>query len=332
MRLSSGLALLSCSLVSSGRVPLEAWGPIPAGFTLRAFPGGVGVGVGLGVGAAGPGTYAHYPAYSVPTPANATVFEVEHTWRTLPAASETEGNAVFMSTQMWHTGGAGGYMGTQVWRDDSGAGAAVETHRAIFSMWDGVDPATGRPVATGWKGPNCERFGGEGLGSHCLNEFAIKQGATYTLRYESDGGNHSGAFWTGSIVEGAGTASASGGAKRTVIGTLFYPDLSSAGAAAGGSGYGPVAVNAASFQEYFLATGCDGQALSGATLGGPYFGDVAAVADKAANPRRIVATRATPDFAGDCLFSDVRGEGAPVVLMLAGGETARTTNKTTELW
>lgn len=317
MRLS-GLSLFSSSIVSSGRVPLEAWGPIPAGFTLRAPQ----------VGASGPGTYAHYPAYSVPTPANATLLEVEHTWRTLPAASETEGNAVFVSTQMWHTGGAGGYMGTQVWRDDSGAGAgaaAVETHRAIFSMWDGVDPATGRPVTTGWKGPNCERFGGEGVGSHCLIEYAIKQGATYTLRYESDGGNSSGAFWTGSIVEGA---------KRTVIGTLFYPNLGIAGVgAAGGSGYGPVAVNAASFQEYFLATGCDGQALSGATLGGPYFGDVAAgVAGKAANPRRIVATRATPDFAGDCLFSDVRGEGAPVVLLLAGGKTARTTNKTTELW
>ena len=83
-----------------------------------------------------------------------------------PTAAEKDGNAVFASTQYWTETGVGGYMGTQVWREKNG----TETHKAIFSMWD-----ASKDIATTGVGPACARFGGEGVGSHCLITYPLEQ-------------------------------------------------------------------------------------------------------------------------------------------------------------
>ena len=97
---------------------------------------------------------------------------VYHHWAILPNQSETHGNAVFSSTQFWFEAGPGGYMGTQAWRQNDG----TMTYRALFSCWD-ADPQH----MTGWVqgAPGyCERFGGEGTGSHCIIPVTLEQGVT----------------------------------------------------------------------------------------------------------------------------------------------------------
>merc|ERR1712228_379055 len=101
----------------------------------------------------------------------------------------------------------------------------------------------------------------------------MEQGKTYTLRVSMSDDRRK---MTGYITD------ASTGSKTT-IGTLVYPDFN------GYEGFGLIAQQAAAFQEYFLATGCDGQALSAVGLIGPYF-----------HNRSIVPSSATPDYAGTC--------------------------------
>jgi hypothetical protein len=76
----------------------------------------------------GPGSYAHYTWPSLPRDMLATSIEMTHVWTTMPNATEVHGNAVFASTQMWHSTGVGGYFGTQTWRQADG----TMTHRALF--------------------------------------------------------------------------------------------------------------------------------------------------------------------------------------------------------
>ena len=47
---------------------------------------------------AGPGTYAHYQNYGPDSSPSATM-EMDHVWVDMPTPSETDGNAVFASTQ-----------------------------------------------------------------------------------------------------------------------------------------------------------------------------------------------------------------------------------------
>ena len=191
-------------------------------------------------GASGPGTYAHYvlPA----TPGGATDIEHAVVWVHEPGADETHGNAVFASTQMWHAAGPGGYLGTQRWLDTA-TGKMVS--KAIFSMWD-----ASADVMTSWVGPNCERFGGEGTGAHCTIDYDLVANDTYIVKYAAAGSNSSGAMWRGTIYDMRSS-------KTTTIGTLFLPNYK------GAVGYGALEVAAASFIEYFLADGCDGEAASG---------------------------------------------------------------------
>ena len=141
--------------------------------------------------ASGPGTYAHYALPS--TPGGSADIEHAVVWTLEPGASERHGNAIFASTQMWQLAGPGGYMGTQRYLDTA-SGRMVGT--AIFSMWD-----ASADVQTGWRGPNCERFGGEGTGAHCLIDFDLVANDTYIVKVAADGHNASGAFWTGTIYD-----------------------------------------------------------------------------------------------------------------------------------
>ena len=292
-------------------LPPSAWGPSPLGYP--ASPS-----------ASAPGTYAHY---ALPTSSTASAMTMTHRWLVMPQASSTVGNAVFASTQFWHVTGAGGYIGTQSWR----LSKTSETHRAIFSCWD--EP----PRVTGWKddaisNANCARFGGEGVGSHCLIDVSLRENTTYTLTYRAAGGNASGAFWEGIFT--------SPGSTGVTIGTLFMPSLQVLV-----PGYGPLQVNAASFQEYFLGGGCDGTTTtSGIALGGPTFtavepaGAAASTAAAAMKKKVIVPSQAMASYAKGCEEDDVtcspQGEACsvPHVYLLAGGTTKRTTTEGQALW
>lgn len=196
-------------------------------------------------------------------------------------------------------------MGTQSWRNNDGS----LTHKAIFSCWDG--DAT---HATGWVGPNCERFGGEGVGSHCLVDIPLRANASFTVTVAAAGHNSSGAFWRGTVRDDERNST-------LVIGTLFHPNFDSH------VGYGMMQVAAADFQEYFESSDCANQAVSGIGLIGPTF-----------NNGSIVPSQASADYVAGCNYSNVGacipgfGCGAPRVFMLAGGYTNRTQAKGVPLW
>jgi hypothetical protein len=257
--------------------------------------------------ASGPGTYAHYALPA--TPGGSTDIEHAVVWTLEPGADEKHGNAIFASTQMWQLAGPGGYMGTQRFLDTS-TGRVVGT--AIFSMWD-----ASATVQTGWRGPNCERFGGEGTGAHCLIDFDLVAEDTYIVKVAADGHNASGAFWTGTVYDMRNS-------RTTTIGTLFHPNFN------GAVGYGPLQVAAASFVEYFEADGCENQAQVGIGMLGPLFSN-----------QTIRPTQATGDYAGGsppCNFSDVTGCipglacGQPKVFHSVGGKVKRTTPAGVPLW
>ena len=235
---------------------------------------------------------------------------VDHSWTTLPNATETRGNAVFASTQFWFEGGPGGYMGTQAWRQDDG----TMTYRALFSCWDADDAETGwLPGAPGY----CERFGGEGTGAHSIVPEVLEQGSVYTVSVVAAGGNASGAYWSGAIVDARTNAS-------TPIGTLYFPNSK------GLAGYGDMTMAAADFLEWFEATDCSGQAVAGVGLAGPRMAT--------AGGAIVVPVNASGDYAAGCDFSDVtacvpgHGCGAPWVFMEGGGDTQRTIPAGTPLW
>ena len=111
--------------------------------------------------ASAPGTYVNYkwPTESQPL---SSVMEVDHVWTSIPDGTDTHGNGVFASSQMWWhadngTQLAGGYMGSQVMRGSGGE----ERRVFIFSCWD-----HSADNKVGWTTPDtCSRFGGEGVGA-----------------------------------------------------------------------------------------------------------------------------------------------------------------------
>lgn len=283
---------------------------------MRFFPA---VSACLGVVAqAGPGGYVHYSG--IPAGVSQDM-EVEHFWTSIPSPEESQGNAVFASMQFWTEAGAGGYFGTQVWRQGADPRlwrvgsrsrlgtriGAEEVHQVIFSVWD----LDGHEVA--WEGKTCERFGGEGTGSHCLIRFPMQAGRKYAFRLALSADNRRLTGVITDLVTG----------EASTVGTLVFPD------ARNYSGFGGIAHNAAAFQEYFGSSRCEDQALSAAGLIGPFWRE-----------RMISPSSATPSYSKDCVFSDVHACvapsdehcGPPHALMLAGGQVARATPDGTELW
>jgi hypothetical protein len=217
--------------------------------------------------------------------------------------------------------GPGGYFGSQVWRVGAETSlwqngsrnlfgatiSASEAHKVLFSMWD----ADADHQVT-WEGDNCERFGGEGVGSHCVINYPMSHGVKYTLRVAmSDDGRK----MTGYVKDTSTNT-------ETTIGTLVYPDYK------GNQGFGAIKTAASAFQEYFLSKGCANQPLSAVGLIGPFFHD-----------RALAPTSASGSYHGDCRYADVHaciqpGEqcGPQHVMMLAGGDVAQTTPANSELW
>ena len=180
--------------------------------------------------AAAPGTYVSY-SWPSGQPLSTTM-EVDHAWTDFPAGSETDGNGVFASSQMWWhadngTQLAGGYMGTQVMR---GAGG-TERRVFIFSCWD--HSSTNQ---VGWTTPTCSRFGGEGVGSHCILEYPVEQGVLYNFTVAMSGHNGSGAFWSGSVLD-------TRTGQMTPVGTLYLPHVDDS------IGYGKIGLASNEFLE-----------------------------------------------------------------------------------
>lgn len=259
--------------------------------------------------ASGPGTYAHYKWPSGHS--SALGIRVNHIWTTLPNTTETHGNAVYAATQQWYTSGPGGYMGTQAWRDGNGK----MQYRALFACWD-----ADKTHKTGWidePDGHCERFGGEGVGAHCIIPYTLKQGMEYAVELAFHGSNSTGAFWKGTITDMTNNIT-------TNIGTLYYPNYK------GNIGYGNMQINAADFLEWFEADGCENQATAGVGLLGPYL----TLPDKTI----IIPTQATGSYVSGCPHEDVtakipaHGSGSPRIYMIGGGKTKQTVPANTPLW
>ena len=188
------------------------------------------------------------------------------------------------------------------------------------------------------KGPNCARFGGEGVGSHCVLDYHLVQGKTYSVRVEMTAANSSGAIYGASIGEVATASSPAArgptkaqAAPRTTIGHLFFPNVG------GYKGFGNYRVVAAAFQEYFLATGCEGQPESECGLTGPSF-YLNGNGEGGGSGKSIVQepVQATSDYAhNNCSHVDVTHcayGGSKCVLLRAGGNIKSSTAAGTPLW
>ena len=248
--------------------------------------------------------------------------------------------------QVFFEGGQGGYFGTQVWRVPPNAThpSPTERHTAIWSYWD-MPNATVTGI-----GPNCGRFGGEGVGSHCVLDYHLEQGKTYSVQVGLTSTNASGAIYGASIGEVAAAAPSplptararrkvpvqAQADKRTTIGHLYFPNVD------GYKGFGNFRVAAASFQEYFLASGCDGQPESECGLTGPSLHLVGGGTGKqgaGGTQGRVVRqepVQATSDYAHDnCSHVDVTHcayGGSKCVLLRAGGNIKMATAAGTPLW
>merc|ERR1712012_30125 len=100
-------------------------------------------------------------------------------------------------------------MGSQVSRTGSG----IEQRQFIFSCWD-ADTSH----RASWTSNNCMRFGGEGVGSHCILHLPVKVGTRYRFRVALTGSDAIGAHWTGTVWDTSTDESWN-------VGTLVYPHL-----------------------------------------------------------------------------------------------------------
>jgi len=242
--------------------------------------------------------------------------EVEIIWTTIPSDSDTDGNGVFASSQYWHESYTGaintaGYMGSQVMRSGNG----TEKRVFIFSCWDAD---SSRPVSWDSDTNNCGRFGGEGVGSHCVLEFPIQEGVQYNFRYAMSKHDSAGAHWTGTVLD-------TSTGKSHVVGTLVYPDLD------GYTGFGNLQFHTDDFLEYFSGGDCEGAATTGVGIRGPYFHGKTSTAyqaypsyNSADQCERSVVDRCIPGQSDMC--------GKPNVHLGGGKGIVRDTSNGQPLW
>lgn len=270
--------------------------------------------------AGAPGTYVKYDWPAGPLPLS-TDMEVDHVWTVIPYGNDTHGNGVFASSQYWFHNAtgfqtAGGYMGSQVMRNANG----TERRVFIFSCWDS-DPLAGPVARVGWTTPpqslnsKCERFGGEGVGSHCVLDYPTQPGRVYRFRVAFSGSNLTGAIWTGVVTDTTTGIS-------TIVGTLFYPHV------ANNIGFGNLGPYTNEFLEYFAGGNCDTAVHVGVGTVGPFF-----------HQRTTSAIQAYPAYGtGDCKRASVTacipgvGCGHPNVMVEAGRNVTRNNSDSTKLW
>jgi hypothetical protein len=249
--------------------------------------------------------------------------EVDHVWTTIPRSSNPNGNGVFASSQFWYhdvdgNTVAGGYMGSQV----MSSGATGENDRLvfIFSCWDSDPKITGDIIRVGWTTPDtCSRFGGEGVGSHCIVEVPAIEGTLYNFTLSFDWKNETGSAWTGIVVDSSST-------KRWLVGTLFYPHAKNTNT----NGFGRLGTYSNEFLEYFLGGACDDDVHVGVGTFGPFFRN-----------RTVAPTQAFPAYSttSDCNRTEVTtcipsgyGCDRPRVFVQGGNGVSRNNTDTTALW
>lgn len=250
-----------------------------------------------------------YVNYDFPSSDASESIEADHVWTTIPSGSETDGNGVFASSQFWLEASPGGYMGSQVHRP-SGLFAKQEVRQFIFSCWD-ADPS--HQVA--FEGSNCDRFKGEGTGSHCTLQLDVKLGVKYTIKKFFAGSDANGAKWTG-IVTDTSTM------QEHLIGSLVYPHYN------GFEGFGRLQVSSSGFLEYYAGGDCDGAVRTDVGIFGPYFHD------RAMPPLQAYAKYAEGPCERSLVDACIPGLGcsAPGVHMAGGKGVARDTADGQALW
>jgi len=261
-----------------------------------------------------PGTYVKYDW--TPDAKLSSDMEVDHVWTTIPSGSNAHGNGVFASSQYWYhdsTGKqiAGGYMGSQVMRGSNG----TERRVFIFSCWD-HNSKVGPNQTVGWTTPaTCSRFGGEGVGSHCILDYPTIAGRLYNFRVAFSGSNKTGAMWTGTVTDSVTNAS-------SIVGTLFYPHV------AKNIGFGNLGVYTNEFLEYFAGGDCDSDVRVGVGTFGPFFHQRTEHAAQAYPQYGTSACKRT--FVTGCIPG--HGCGSPRVFVEGGKGVERNNSDTTKLW
>ena len=265
-----------------------------------------------------PGTYVNYqwdPNEAKPS----LDMEVDHVWSSIPAGSETDGNGVFASSQYWFVDGpsgetiAGGYMGSQVMKGENGK----ERRVFIFSCWDSDPKVSGDVKRVGWTTPaTCERFGGEGVGSHCILDLDIVQGRLYNFRVAFDGSNATGAFWTGTVTDSVTK-------EKHRVGTLMMPHVRQ------NLGFGNLKTTSNEFLEYFLGGGCDTAVHVGVGTFGPFFHN-RTVHAISAQPAYNAKSNCTTTLVTGCIPG--YGCGSPRVFVQGGRGVVRNNTNSEQLW
>ena len=171
----------------------------------------------------------------------------------------------------------------------------------------------------GWTTPTCSRFGGEGVGSHCILDYPTVAGRLYNFRLAMSGSNATGAMWTGVVTDTVTQ-------KQSTVGTLYYPHAH--GVSDPTVGFGLLGVNSNEFLEYFLGGDCDTDVHVAVGTFGPYF-----------HNRTITPTMAQPAYGtSPCKRTSVTGSipghgyGKPRVFVQGGSGVVRNNTDDTKLW
>lgn len=297
-------ALAACSVVFAAATPAVREYGSPAAYALA-----------VAKLSDAPGTYVKYtwPAGKLQM---STDMEVDHVWTTIPFGNDTHGNGVFASSQFFHHDAeglivAGGYMGSQVMQSSNG----TERRVFIFSCWDS-DPKAGPVEKVAWTTPeSCSRFGGEGIGAHCVLEYPTRTGTLYNFRLVLSGSNATGAMWTGTIAD-----TTTG--KSRVVGTLFYPHVGNS------VGFGMLGVYSNEFLEYFDGGDCDSDVRVAVGTFGPFFRNRSA-APLQASPA-YGSSRCNRTAVTECI--PAHGCGRPRVFVEGGRGVVRNNSDATKLW
>lgn len=168
------------------------------------------------------GTSGHaYYGAAPGAPTRFAALEYDTIWTQMPATGSN-----CYASMMMYWGGAGGYMGSQLYSDGE--------QWVLFSIWDHNLTVKNSHAAAA----NCLRFGGEGEGSHCPVTMKLRVGARYQFHVVQTAKNSSGVVWTATVTD-LGTQ------NLTTIGSLYW-DEAAAGVPLGTISNAPIA-----FQEYY---------------------------------------------------------------------------------
>ena len=155
-------------------------------------------------------THAYY-VFDTAKPGAETTYEAMSITQVWDRVEVTNWTDVYGANEFFFENGITGYFGglaEHTWN------ASTKTiglkHTLDFAIWDfcGVPRYGSKPCASGHKitsfpldTSRCERFGGEGTGSHCGVPLEMIQGREYSFHLELSMQNASGAGWRATVVD-----------------------------------------------------------------------------------------------------------------------------------